>query len=653
MSIDLILGTAGHIDHGKTSLTRALTGTDTDRLPEEKKRGITIELGYAHLDLPPYRLGIVDVPGHEKFVRQMLSGATGMDLAMLVVAGDDSVKQQTREHLDILRLLNLPSGVIALTKCDLVDDDWLDLVEDEIRGIVQGTFLADAEIIRTSSKTRMGIDELKQGIIRAAEVAAESERQQRIEAPFRMAIDRTFTIAGHGTVVTGSVTSGSAAVGDQLQVQPGDLSVRVRGLQNHDSSSDEVHRGQRAAINLAGVHHSDIERGQELCAEGHLVPSQLLTVELSVLSSMNRALKDRTRLRFHIGTAELFGNVRLLQEEAVEPGETAHAQIFLNEPAVSVWNQPFVIRQQSPMVTVGGGRVLHPNASRIRKATETDIEMIQKLAAKDPVGRASAAIYLENNPAFEIPSLARTAGVTHPNQIYEQLVEQGDVLEIQLSVTRKATVQRQRFNLLADRVVKVLGRLHDQHPLKFSHSRQAVNVEFSYLDQPELLDAVLIQLKDEKRVVLKHGTVALVGRGPKLSKGEKVLIEELIQTVKSYGLKSAGVKELTQTAKKNKDSVPQLLGLACENGDLVKISDDLFLHVDVVNATKELLANEIVSKGGLTMSEIRQILDVSRKYSVPICEHFDSIGFSKREGDKRVLVATTTSENEAALNSEQ
>ena len=370
MLTDLILGTAGHIDHGKTSLIGALTGTNTDRLPEEKKRGITIELGYAHLDLPPFRMGIVDVPGHEKFVRQMLAGATGMDVVMLVIAGDDSIKQQTTEHLDILRMLNLPAGVIALTKCDLCDPDWLELVEDEIRQLVSDTFLRDSPIIRTSSKTGEGIDQLKAALVEAAEKVAATDRATLGQAPFRMAIDRSFSIVGHGTVVTGSVNSGQVAVGDQIVIQPGNIEVRVRGIQNHDSASESVSRGQRAAINLAGVHHTEIGRGHELGSLGHLVPSRLMTVELSMLGSTHRKLKDRTRVRFHVGTAELFANVRLLDCDRLEPGQTAFAQLYLNEAVVAVWNQPFVIRMESPVETIGGGRVLTANANPIKKPSE-------------------------------------------------------------------------------------------------------------------------------------------------------------------------------------------------------------------------------------------------------------------------------------------
>src|SRR5262245_54496041 len=271
MSLDLILGTAGHIDHGKTSLIRALTGVDTDRLPEEKRRGITIDLGFAALDLPPYRLGIVDVPGHERFVRNMLAGATGMDLAMLVVAADDSVNQQTREHLEILRLLDLKGGVIALTKCDLAEPSWLTLVEDEIRALVAGSPLAAAPIVRTSIVTGAGLEDLRAALLAAAQAAA--PRIPTPEAsPFRMAIDRTFTLAGHGTVVTGSITSGRVRAGDELRIEPGGLNARVRGLHNHDRPADELHRGQRGAINLAGVHHSQIARGQDLGAPGALAP---------------------------------------------------------------------------------------------------------------------------------------------------------------------------------------------------------------------------------------------------------------------------------------------------------------------------------------------------------------------------------------------
>ena len=641
---DLILGTAGHIDHGKTSLIGALTGTNTDRLPEEKQRGITIELGYAHLELPPYRLGIVDVPGHEKFVRQMLAGATGMDVALLVIAGNDSIKRQTTEHLDILRMLDLPAGVIALTKCDLVDNDWLELVEEEIRGLVEDTFLKDAPIVRTSSKTGDGLDELKTALSTACEKVAATDRANLNKAPFRMAIDRAFTIEGHGTVVTGSVSSGTLNTGDQLEIQPGDISVRVRGIQNHDRSAESVSRGQRAAINLAGIKQGEVERGHELADSGHLISSTLLTVELNILDHIKKPFKDRTRIRFHVGTAELFGNVRLLATDAIEPGQSGLAQVYLSEPAVTVWNQPFVARRQSPVETIGGGRILQPNASRIRKPSKTDLEMIGNLKSDDPVTRAGASVYLADDVHWKPEDLHRSAGLVDVESAVDQLKGDQTIETIQVSTSRSITVHRQRFQQLGERVMKTLERMHRDHPLRFTHARLSFTAEFSYLNQPELLDAVIDHLKKQKKVNANVNAIGLVGYGPKLSKGQRQLLDSLIDQLRKAALKAPTVAELVKSASKNKESVVELLEMGVENGDLAKLNNDYFLHSDVIDDVKTKLAQAPNVADGLTMSEIRTHLDTSRKYAVPLCEYLDQIGFTQRDGDVRRLTATSSNE---------
>jgi selenocysteine-specific elongation factor len=313
---DLVLGTAGHIDHGKTSLVHALTGVDTDRLPAEKQRGITIDLGFAHLDLGGDRLAMVDVPGHERFVRNMLAGATGLDLALLVIAADDSVMPQTREHLEILRLLGLPGGVIALTKVDLVEPGWQALVEEEIRGLVAGTFLEGAEIVATSTATGQGIAELKEALGKACEHTPE----RADPGLFRVAIDRAFTIQGHGTVVTGTVTSGRVAVGDDLELLPEGRVVRVRGIHRHDQPVEAIARGARAAINLAGVHHTEIHRGHELGSPGYLRASRLFTVEVQSSQDAARPVRHRTRYRLHIGTADIAATLALLETNELRPG---------------------------------------------------------------------------------------------------------------------------------------------------------------------------------------------------------------------------------------------------------------------------------------------------------------------------------------------
>ena len=637
MHTDFILGTAGHIDHGKTSLIGALTGTNTDRLPEEKKRGITIELGYAHLQLDEFNLGIVDVPGHEKFVRQMLAGATGIDLALLVVAADDSVKQQTREHCEILRILDLPAGVIALTKCDLVEPDWLELVEDEVRQLVSDTFLADSPIIRTSSHTGMGIDELKAALGQQAAIAQADKRQQRINAPFRMAIDRTFTIAGHGTVVTGSVSSGSAKVGDQLEIQPGGHEVRIRGIQNHDSAAEEVHRGQRGAINLAGVHHNETQRGDELAAVGHLVPSKLLMANLFVLSSTVKPLKDRTRVRFHIGTAEVMCNVRLLEGEVINPGESGLVQLYLQDPTVASWNQPFVVRSESPMFTIGGGRVLHPEAARIKSASGSELTQLRKMQSDDPLDRAAASLYLSDDLDWVPDRLSRTAGVSNEAEVTEALIESKQFRSVKISASRNAIVHAERVAELCDRVSNSLKRLHEKFPLRFSHPMTELENEYRYLNQPAILTLVIKELRQQKRIQIVAGSVSLDGYGPKLSKGERALMETLIGSLRAAGVETPTTKQLQKDAVKNKDSVPQLLDLASQSGALHKVQDDYFLHCDTMSEIKSKLVEAFSSKPELSMSEIRDLIGTSRKYAVPLCEYLDKIQFTIRDNDVRRL----------------
>ncbi len=636
MTIDLILGTAGHIDHGKTSLIAALTGTDTDRLPEEKKRGITIELGYAHLEIEPYRFGIVDVPGHEKFVRQMLSGATGMDLVMLVIAADDSIKQQTREHFDILRLLKLPAGLIVLTKCDLVEPGWLEMVEEEVREFVQDTFLADSPIIRTSSATKMGIDELKSAIVSAAANVADNRPPLQPHTPFRMAIDRSFTVAGYGTVVTGSVNSGSASIGDPIVVEPGGTEVRIRGLQNHDSSVETISRGQRAAVNIGGIHHDDIARGQEICSPGHLEESKLLTLDLSLLPNAPRPLKDRAKIRFHIGTAELLGNIRLLDRKQLEPGENTVAQVYLSESCVCVWGQPYVIRSESPIQTVGGGPVIDPNALPLKKITPQDMEFVKQLKSDDPVQRVSASAYLASTNSWNPNDLPRSVGVDDYEPIVEKLVSENVLQRLELSHTRQLLVHQKIIESVAATIESNLAKQHDANPLLWSLPLAEFRQAFSYLPHVQIFNAAVSLLRAQKKIKLDGQSIGLEGKGPKLSKNEMNLMTKLIGTLKNEGMAPSTVKQLCATAPKHKDSVPKLLDLGCNNGQLVKISDEFYFHRETMDEIQSKLT-AAVPVDGLAMSEIRQVLDTSRKYAVPICEYLDSIAFTQRKGDVRVL----------------
>lgn len=638
MTIDLILGTAGHIDHGKTSLIRALTGVDTDRLPEEKKRGITIDLGFAELQVGDYRMGIVDVPGHEKFVRNMLAGATGMDLAMLVVAADDSIKQQTREHMEILRLLNLPAGVIAITKCDLAEPDWTDLVEEEVRELVRDCFLADAPMIRTAATIGMGIDELKAALVSAADIAVRSRVREDVAAPFRMAIDRTFTVAGYGAVVTGSVGSGRVRIGDDLLIQPGGHQVRVRGLQNHDRTVEEVHRGQRAAINLAGVHHDDLSRGHELTTPGHLMPSRLLTAKISLLPSARRPLKSRTRLRVHLGTNEVLASVVLLDRSFLQPGDDAPAQLFLADEVVAVWNQPFVIRSESPVVTVGGGHVLDPNAEKLRRPDESELRLLEDLQSSDELHRASAALYFAGLRNWQPSELSRTAGIADWRSVYEKLIDSGDLQEIVISPTRTQRIHRLWIEHLSQRIEAALLKMHEKNPLRSTLDRNQLMAGFGYIGDPAVVEAILRQMAKDKRIRLTDKGIALVGQGPKLSTNERKLLTELIETFRTAGIESPTVAECQKKATKNQQSVPQLISLAAADGDLVEIDNGYYLHSDAEKQVRAKLTEAMrTSDTGLTLSEIRELLNTTRKYAIPLCEYLDKSGFTKREGDVRVL----------------
>jgi selenocysteine-specific elongation factor len=636
MGTDLILGTAGHIDHGKTTLIKCLTGVDTDRLPEEKRRGITIELGFAELVLGEYRLGIVDVPGHERFVRQMLAGATGMDLALLVVAADDSVKPQTREHLDVLRLLDLRAGVIALTKADVADTQWISLVEEEVRELVRDTFLATAPIIHTSAITGQGIEELK-AALKAAAAQAAPAADARMRAPFRMAIDRSFTVIGHGTVVTGSVSSGRLSVGDRVVVEPDGIEVRVRGLHNHDREVQQVSRGQRAAINLAGIHHEQLRRGHELAAPGHLVPSRLLVGDVAILPSALRPLKARDRVRLHVGTAEVLASVVPLGQETIAPGESSPAQMFLSEPVVTSWNQPFVLRCQSPAATIGGGRVFVPAASKLRRPSDRVLQLLRQLSSSDPLARASAAMYFAERGVNGPTDLARTAGVDDVEGVFANLIARGELVVLPVTGQRQIYLHSRRLEEYAERVAAVLGQWHDQNPLQSAFDRSALSRQFDYLGSDSIIQTVTARMNRDGRLRLTDRTIGLADRGPKLNKGEQDLLQQLVNMFRAASFQPPSVKDCEQAAAKHQKSVRSLIALAVCNGDLVEIGDGMYLHAAVEAELRRRLAEAFQRQAELTMSEIREILGTSRKYGVPIGEYLDRVGFTTRHGDVRRL----------------
>jgi selenocysteine-specific elongation factor len=647
MPRDLILGTAGHIDHGKTALVKALTGIDTDRLPEEKARGITIDIGFARLDLSDFHLGIVDVPGHERFVKNMLAGATGIDLALLVVAADDSVMPQTREHLEILRLLGLRHGVIALTKCDLVDETTREVAVMEVRELVRGSFLADAPIVATSATTGAGISDLKTALLEACKKTHAGPGAGPGGSDwFRLAIDRSFVIQGHGTVATGSVTSGSVRVGDELDWLPRGQRVRVRALHNHDTPVEEVHRGMRAAINLAGVAHEDVVRGQELATPGYLQPSRTLTVRLKAADDARRPLKHRTPVRLHIGTAEILGAVSLLDHDDLRPGEWGLAQLFLAAPAAAVWGQPFVIRESSAATTLGGGRVLQPVARKVRRRHVELIESIEKLAGDNVEQRALAVAWFGGFGGFTANHLIRGAGVRpeDAHQLIERLRAAGQVAEVTVSQTKRLFLHADLLRELEERALAVVGRLHAQFPLLTALDRQKVQAQLDYVGDDSLVSAAVDRLIKRRVLVGDGRRIARADFKPKLSVNQRKLKDRIVAAHREAGFQPPEPGSFANLAAGNAGSLKEIFEVAVAEGELVRVADDLFLHAEHEAEMRRRVTAKLSEAGpGLTVAEIRDILGTTRKYAVPLCEYLDKAGVTVRAGDLRVLPATAES----------
>jgi selenocysteine-specific elongation factor len=657
MPRDLILGTAGHIDHGKTSLVKALTGIDCDRLPEEKARGITIDIGFATLELGDYRLGIVDVPGHERFIKNMLAGATGIDLAVLVIAADDSIMPQTREHLEILKLLGLRHGVIALTKCDLVDETTLEVVELEIRDLVQDSFLANAPIIRTSAHSGMGIDDLKNAIHEACK-NTEGRLQNAESDPsicnlqsaicnsdwFRMPIDRSFIVQGHGTIVTGSVLAGSVRVGDEVEWLPSGQTVRVRSLQNHDKPVDEVHRGMRAAINLAGVDHKDVVRGQELATPGFLKPSRVVTVRLHCLREMKRPIKHRAPVRFHVGTSEIMGTVSLLDCDTIEPGGWGLAQLFLEEPATTTWGQPFVIRGSSATLTIGGGQVLQPVAKKIRRRHLEILERIEKLWTGDPKQRAIHVAWFGGYAGFTQADLVRGANLAPDQalQVIQQLRDEKCLVTVPLHAGRQVILHTDIINELDERILSALGKMHAEFPLMTSHDRQKVQAQLDYVGDDALIHAEVDRLIRMKKLTGDLRRIARADFKPKLSANLRKLKDKVVVAFLEACFQPPEPASFAGQAGGNAANLHDLFEVCVAEGFLVHVDGDVYLHSDVEADMRKRVRQRLATGTGATVAELRDLLGTTRKFAIPICEYLDRIGLTKREGDLRVLGQTQT-----------
>lgn len=650
----LILGTAGHIDHGKTTLVRALTGTETDRLPEEKKRGITIELGFANLKLPPFNFGIVDVPGHQKFVRTMLAGATGVDVALLVVAADDSINQQTREHFAILQFLQVPAIVIALTKVDRVEGDWCDLVEDEIRTMAAGSQYADAPIVRTSAIDGVGIEELKTELIQAGQAAYQA-RSQWSDYPFRMPIDRVFTREGFGTVVTGSITHGSIRIGDNVQVVPGaDMQFRVRQIQSHDQSLEVAQRGQRAALNLVGANVDTLEKGNLLVEPDSMPSSHCLTVELSGLHPQH-ALKNHQIVRLHLGTTDVLGQLRFisshsdsdsqsesdeqdtssdgLADETGQDESVQYAQIILKTPIAVNWHQRIVIRRVSPVETLCVAQVISLQLPKQSRWSNDELKMLSKLSSEDVCQRVEGAAFFcldgKLNPQ-------KMAGDYLLNQ--QEADECLKFLDLQLIDvgTQQLRFHPLRLQQYSDVVARGLAKMHQAAPKRWLMDWDRVYGQFAFLP-PQVLRLVIKRMSDQDLIRQSSRGVGLAQYGPELTKNQQKRYEWILDQFQQAGLAPPTVSQCVQDADKNKQDVPELIKLAVDAGELVNVNSEIILAQSVMLETWQTLLEKFDNQAGMTVAEIRDVLGISRKMTVPLCEHWDREGWLRREGDVRFL----------------
>ncbi len=631
---NLILGTAGHIDHGKTSLVRALTGVNTDRLPEEKARGITIDIGFANLVLGDYRLGIVDVPGHERFVKNMLAGATGIDLVMLIIAADDGIMPQTREHFEILKLLGIQRGIIVITKIDMVDETTAGVVALEAAELAKGSFLESAPVVQVSSHTGQGFDDLKQALVSECEKI----HTQTNEEWFRIAIDRSFVVQGHGTVVTGSVHSGQLKIGDEVEWLPSRERVRIRSLQNHDQSVDEILQGQRAAINLAGISNNAVVRGQELATPGYLIPSGVVSVSLHALSSIKKPLKHRLSCRLHIGTLELMGSVSLLEGDTLEPGEWGYAQLFIDGNVTATWGQAFVLRDSSASFTLGGGKILQPVGQKLRRRHIDDLDFIKKLNHTDPLQRLEALAWFSGIKGFDLADMVRGVGVSPSEgpKLAETLVQQGKLASFTQG-SRTLLIASDRLVALEERILEVLQKLHAEKPLLTAHDRQAVLANLSYVQNDELLQKLTDVLIKKKKLVARGRGIARSDFKPKLSANQIKLKDQVVEAHLKAGFQPPEPSTFGPKAAGNVGMLKDIFEVACAEGLLAKVSDTIYLHTDHEAEMLKRLREKFATQPGLTVAEIRDILGTSRKYAVPICEYLDRIGFTKREGDLRQL----------------
>jgi selenocysteine-specific elongation factor len=637
--LSVIVGTAGHIDHGKTTLVRALTGVDADRLPEEKRRGITIDLGFAELDLGDVRVGFVDVPGHERFVKNMLAGAHGIDLVALVIAADEGVMPQTREHFDICRLLGVSSGLVVITKSDTVDDELLTLVRAEAEELTSGSFLEGAPVLDVSARTGRGVEELK-AALREAALGVPARANETVT---RLPVDRAFTMRGFGSVVTGTLVSGEIAEGQELELLPGALRARVRGVQVHGSSVRAAAQGQRTAVNLGGVEVSAIERGMVLAPAGRLRPTQIFDARLRLLEDAPRPLRTRQRVRVHQGTAEVLARVAVLEESGeIAQGSEGLAQLRLESPVVALPGDRFIVRTYSPQRTIAGGEILDAHAQKHRGRDRTSARA--RLASLADAGRAARlAYFVETAGATGLRRAEAAARTGWREEVLDAASEEckagGSFVDAE-----GVYVGVDVLKSLARAAVGVVDAHHRAEPLSRGMARETLREQLFSHAAPEVFRAALRLAEEDGSLVSEREVVRARGHSLELSTEDAAARDRLERIYREAALEAPALEDALSRAfvgAKGLDRARKILKLLTDAGTLVRVREDLLFHrepLERLTAALKAYADAHAPERLIDVAAFKELSGVSRKYAIPLLEHFDRTRVTRRAGDRRLIL---------------
>ena len=629
----VIMGTAGHIDHGKTTLVKALTGINCDRLVEEKKRGITIELGFAFLDLErDLRLGIIDVPGHEKFVKNMVAGAAGIDFVVLVIAADEGVMPQTREHLEICTLLGIKAGMVALTKTDMVDEEWLDLVTEDVGEYLQTTFLKDAPIIPVSAHTGKGIEDLKQEITRLTRAFKPKRRSDL----FRLPIDRVFVMKGYGTVITGTSFSGTLQVGQELIVYPSGLSTKVRGLQVHGEAQEEAGAGLRTAINLYGLEKADIQRGEFLAQPDSLFPSQVWDLEITCLASIKKGIKHRTQVHFHHGTKEVLARLYFLDRDVLEAGETAVCQVRFDTPMVGVYGDRCIIRSFSPLQTIAGASIINPLGRKVKRFSP-DLKILEALTSAEESDLVLDQLALAGKEGLRFAMLRIMTDLESKGLLKVLQTLGGKQLAFLVDKEQRLYVSGALVLGLCDQAVAFLENFHAQNPMRPGISRGELASAWGKELSPKLFHVILERLNKQERIVSEQELLHLPGHKVSLASDQDTLRKKLIGLYEKGGLTPPTLKVVLDTLDVTSKDIQPMMRHMVDEKRLIKINEDLYFDSLAIEGLKNTLTDFFATKDELAPADFKDLTGLSRKFAIPLLEFMDKEKFTVRVGNARKM----------------